>query len=110
MRLYEKILKNINDIGSKQHLISIKASDLAYNFHENDKIRKNYIFLKNFGYIDLVFNSNKKLIFVERLQPGIVYFEIKYKEALKLWIPIAISGTLSIVAIVISIISICLGL
>ena len=92
MRLYEKILKDINAIGVNSHMNSIKATDLKYDFHANDKIRSAYAILKYEEYVDLIFNSKDKLIYVERLPRGITYFERKRKDLIKsVIIPIIVS-------------------
>ena len=85
MRLHEKILKDINSVGASTHMISVEADKLNYDFESSDEIRSAYLLLKNLGYIDIIFRKHK-LLLVNRLPDGIVYFEkkrIKQSEFLK---------------------------
>ncbi len=92
MQLYEKILKDVNEIAACKHTNSIKASELFYDLHSSDEIREAYALLKYEGLVELIFNSSDRLVYVERKPLGVTYFERKRKEAKKLvCIPIIIS-------------------
>ena len=64
---YLKILKNINAVGERLHMISIEVSELKYPPDKSDKYRAIYLALKAEGYLEIISNSAGKILYVERL-------------------------------------------
>lgn len=84
MKLYEKILMDINKVGKSTHMSSIEVSKLHYDINANDDIREAYSYLVHSGYIRF-HHTNNKINYVERLPQGITYFENKRQNSKKMW-------------------------